>query len=505
MLETRACWYRPPVRTEKPKLIRLMTEIRVRFAPSPTGELHVGGLRTALFNYLFAKHNGGRFILRIEDTDRSRHVPEAEARIVELLQWAGLDPDEGPHRGGPCAPYRQSERLETYRAAAAELIGKGFAYRCTCSPATLQEMREAQAADGLPIRYDGRCRDLTDQERAEKESGGMPIVVRMKIPERNERIIVQDSVRGEVAFNTEQLDDQVIIKSDGYPTYHLAAVVDDHAMGITHVLRAEEWLSSTPKHLLLYRWLGWQPPQYAHLPLLLNTDRSKMSKRKGDTSVEYYREQGYLPDALVNFIALLGWSPGNDQELISRSELVQKFSVDRVGKTGSVFDRDKLDWMNQQYIKALSVEELFSLVKPFVDASDYATEDQNILRKICAVVQAKLVKLSDFTDHLPLFFRSDDVPIESTALGKIKTVDARKAFVEFRERLHTVDELDAPSFKEIMREVAKSTGVKGKSLWEPMRIALTLETEGPELAAVVEILGKEKARVRIDLALAASG
>ena len=317
-----------------------MEEVRVRFAPSPTGELHVGGLRTALFNYLFAKHHAGAFVLRIEDTDRSRHIPEAEERICEDLEWAGLIPDEAPHRPGPFGPYRQSERLDIYHAAANKLVDRGVAYPCYCSPELLEEMRKERMAQNLSTKYDGRCRRLTESERNAREEEGLKPVIRMMIPDPAEgfEIEVKDMVRGSVTFDSAQLDDQVLIKADGFPTYHLAVVVDDHEMKITHVLRAEEWLPSTPKHLLLYRWLGWEPPRFAHLPLLLNADRSKMSKRKGDVAVEAYRSQGYLPDALVNFIALLGWNPGDDRELFNPAELAANFSIERINKTGAIFE-----------------------------------------------------------------------------------------------------------------------------------------------------------------------
>jgi glutamyl-tRNA synthetase len=462
----------------------------------------MGGLRTALFNYLFARKHGGAFVLRIEDTDQARYIQDAEARIVELLEWVGIAPDEGPHIGGPYAPYRQSERLPLYRETAEALIAAGHAYPCYCSPETLDTMRREQVARGLPTKYDGRCRRLSEAERAENEAKGLVPVIRMRIPERDERIVVRDLVRGNVAFNSAQLDDQVLIKSDGFPTYHLAVVADDHAMAISHVLRAEEWLPSTPKHLLLCRWLNWEPPQYAHLPLLLNPDRSKMSKRLGDVSLESYRDQGYLPDALVNFVALLGWSPGDDRELFERRELIETFSLERIGKTGAIFDREKLDWMNQRHIQKLSPEELFSALRKFLAKTEYAGEPEQQLRKICAIVQPALVRLSDISGQLPIFFRRDDAPLPADAEAKLRTAEAKRALADFRDRVRSVPQLDQESFKEIMREVANHTGVKGKQLWEPMRIALTRDTRGPELGLIVDVLGKEAALRRIERALA---
>jgi len=479
-----------------------MTSVRVRFAPSPTGELHVGGLRTALFNYLFARHHGGQFLLRIEDTDRERFVPGAEEGIVSMLQWAGLEPDEGPHKGGPVGPYRQSERLERYRKAADELIAKGFAYKCYVTPGELDEMRAQQQARGLPPKYDGRHRNLSEAERRGFEELGRVPVVRMKLPERDERVVVSDLVRGKVAFNSKELDDQVIIKSDGYPTYHLAVVVDDHQMGITHVLRAEEWLPSTPKHLYLYRWLGWEPPQYAHLPLLLNEDRSKMSKRKGDVAVEAFRQKGYLPDALVNFLALLGWSPGDDRELLTREQLVAEFSVERIAKSGAVFDRQKLSWMNQHYLQQLDPERLYALLRPYLDDTPYAREDEATLRKICRTVQPSLVTLADIAAHLPLFFRQDSAPVAAEVLESLRSEAARQVFRAFRDRLKALPQIDSKLFGEVMKQVQKDTQVKGKQLWAPMRSAITLQAEGPDLALVVDVFGKDKTLARIERALA---
>jgi nondiscriminating glutamyl-tRNA synthetase len=479
-----------------------MTSIRVRFAPSPTGELHVGGLRTALFNYLFARHHGGQFLLRIEDTDRERFVPGAEQGIVEMLRWAGIEPDEGPHKGGSAGPYRQSERLNLYRAAADELIAKGLAYKAYDTPEELDEMRRQQAAKGLAPKYDGRHRSLTDAERSRFEGMGRVPVVRMKLPERDERIVVSDLVRGKVAFNSKELDDQVLLKSDGFPTYHLAVVVDDHHMGITHVLRAEEWLPSTPKHLYLYKWLGWPEPEYAHLPLLLNEDRSKMSKRKGDVAAEAYRAKGYLADALVNFLALLGWSPGEDRELLTREELVRDFSIERISKSGAVFDREKLNWMNQQYLQKLDSDRLYGLLRPYIEKTPYAGEDEATLRKICRTVQPALVTLADIAGHLPLFFRPEDKPAPPEALAAIRTDTARKVFLAFKERVNPLPAIDPKVFAEVMKSVQKETGVKGKLLWAPMRAAITLETEGPDLGLVVDVFGKDKILARIDRALA---
>jgi nondiscriminating glutamyl-tRNA synthetase len=479
-----------------------MTAVRVRFAPSPTGELHVGGLRTALFNYLLARQTGGQFILRIEDTDQERYVPGAEQGIIEMLQWAGLDPDEGPHKGGPAGPYRQSERLPLYHEAAARLIAAGHAYKAYDTPDELDEMRKQQVARGLPPKYDGRHRGLTGEERERLESQGRKAVVRMKLPERDERIVVSDLVRGKVAFNSKELDDQVLLKSDGFPTYHLAVVVDDNHMGITHVLRAEEWLPSTPKHLYLYKWLGYEPPQYAHLPLLLNDDRSKMSKRKGDVAAEAFRAKGYLPEALVNFLALLGWSPGDDTELMTMDELIQRFSIERITKAGAVFDREKLNWMNQHYIQQLPPDRLYDLLQPHIGQSPYAGQDPAVLRKICVTVQPALVTLPDIKKHLPLFFRQESAPVSEDVRRVTDNDTARLVFRALRARIAQEAQVTAASFPTLVKAVQKETQVKGKQLWEPLRAAITLETEGPDLALVADVLGKERILARLDRAIA---
>lgn len=323
----------------------------VRFAPSPTGYLHVGGHRTALYNYLFARKHGGRFILRIEDTDQSRYVEGAVENLVKSLRAMGLDWDAGPDKEDEKGPYYQSQRLEIYQREIHRLISTGKAYRCFCSSERLAELRERQLAAGESPGYDGRCRHLDPQE-AEKRALKEPHVIRMRVPDDG-AMTFHDVIRGEITVEFSRVDDQVLMKSDGFPTYHFANVVDDHYMGVTHVIRGEEWLPSLPKHLLLYDDLGWEAPVFAHLPLLLNPDKSKLSKRQGDVAVEDYLAKGYLPQALNNFLALLGWNPGDNREIFSMDELIERFSLDRVNKAGAVFNTEKLDWMNHQYIQAM--------------------------------------------------------------------------------------------------------------------------------------------------------
>ena len=335
--------------------------VRVRFAPSPTGIPHVGNIRTALFNWLFARHEGGSFVLRIEDTDQTRLDPRALDAILESLRWLGLDWDEGPEVGGPYGPYFQSQRLEHYHRAADELIAKDAAYRCYCSPERLEQVRAEQARRKEPPRYDRRCRNLSEDERKQEEAKGIVGVVRFKTPLTGQTEF-DDIVRGRVVFENETLDDFVLLKSDGYPTYHLANVVDDHMMGITHVLRAEEWLPSTPRHLLLYDALGYAPPRFAHLPMILGSDRAKLSKRHGAVSLLEYKRQGYLPEAMFNFLGLLGWSLDDHTEIISREEFVRNFSLERIVKNPAIFDVEKLTWMNGVYMRALSPERLAELL-----------------------------------------------------------------------------------------------------------------------------------------------
>ena len=340
-----------------------MENIRVRFAPSPTGYLHVGGLRTALYNYLFARKNNGKFILRIEDTDRNRFVEGAVENLIEALKWCGLEFDEGPNSGGQFGPYMQSQRLDIYQKYVHKLIANGHAYYCFCPPQRLEALKEEQQKQKLPqAKYDKHCLSLSKSEIEKKMADNTQFVVRLNV-ESNHRIIFDDIVRERVEFDSNNVDDQVLIKSDGYPTYHLANVVDDHLMQISHVIRGEEWLSSTPKHVLLYDAFQWRRPIFAHLPLLLNPDRSKLSKRQGDVAVEDYRSKGFLKDALVNFVALLGWNAGDDQEFYLLNELIEKFSLERVNKSGAVFDIEKLSWLNAEHLRRKTDAELLFFLK----------------------------------------------------------------------------------------------------------------------------------------------
>lgn len=465
--------------------------VRTRFAPSPTGYLHVGGLRTALFNFLFARHHGGQFILRIEDTDRSRFVEGAAEKLMASLRWAGLEYDEGPDRPGDVGPYVQSERLSLYQAHVQRLIDGGHAYYCFCTAEELDAMRERQIAQGQPPRYDGTWRDRSEAEVRKNMEAGIPHVVRMKMPLDGETAFT-DLVRGPVSFQNGLIDDQVIQKSDGYPTYHLANVVDDHYMGITHVIRGEEWLPSTPKHLQLYRMFGWEAPRMAHLSLLLNPDRSKLSKRQGDVAVEDYIEKGFLPEALVNFVALLGWSPGSEEEFFTLEELVEQFDIERVNKAGAVFDFDKLAWMNGNYIRRLPEDDLVAFLTPFLETGGADVSDPERTRKIIQAVYQGVEKGPDVVDRAALFFQDDMVITDEAALAHLEGGDVATVLTAFLDKVRALDSLDSETFRQTMKAVQKETGIKGAALWKPVRVAITGVESGPELPLVIDIFGKEK-------------
>ena len=468
-----------------------MSTVRTRFAPSPTGYLHVGGLRTALFNYLFARRHGGTYILRIEDTDQTRKVAGAVENLIASLKWAGLSHDEGPDGSGNVGPYVQSQRTEMYRKYAMQLIESRNAYQCFCTPAELDDMRERQMAAGETPRYDGTWRNREIAEVQAKISDGEPYVIRLKMPREGETVFT-DLIRGEVSVQNALVDDQVLIKSDGFPTYHLANVVDDHHMGITHVIRGEEWLLSVPKHLQLYKALGWEPPQMAHLPLLLNPDRSKLSKRQGDVAVEDYMAKGYLPEALVNFVALLGWNPGSEEEFFSREELAELFSLERVSKSGAVFDIEKLNWMNGNYIRQLDAERLTAFLAPFLAAAGADTADIEQTRKIALAVQKKIDRGDQTGNAVRIFFKDTLEITDADAIEALRGETVETVLKAIAVQISALPELNNDAFKQAMKQVQKETGIKGPGLWKPVRVALTGETSGPELAIVIDVFGKDK-------------
>jgi len=479
--------------------------IRVRFAPSPTGYPHVGNIRTALFNWLFARHHGGSFIVRIEDTDVTRKVEGAVKDILDGLRWLGLDWDEGPEVGGKYGPYFQSQRLDLYQEAAERLVSQGNAYYCYCSPQRLEEMRAEQVRRKQPPGYDRHCRDLSAEERRKKEAEGITPVVRFKTPLEGQTRF-DDLIWGGVAFENNTIDDFVLLKSDGYPTYHLANIVDDHLMEITHVLRAEEWLSSTPRHLMMYEALGFEPPQFAHLPMILGPDRAKLSKRHGAVSIIDYREQGYLPEAMVNFLALLGWSLDDKTEILSRQELIDNFSLERVSKTAAVFNLDKLNWMNGVYIRSLSADEFFEAVEPYlmmdIPAGQALISSEEYVRDILPLVQERARTLTEVAE-LAQFFFVDELSYDTELLiGKnMSRESAAKALEASQQRLSQSEAFDAESLEAVLRPLAAELGLKTGQLFGTLRVATTGRTAAPPLFQTMAVLGKERCLKRIEVAM----
>jgi len=481
------------------------TSVRVRFAPSPTGYPHVGNIRTALFNWLFARHHGGKFIVRIEDTDVTRKVKGAVKAILDSLRWLGLDWDEGPEVGGNYGPYVQSERLDMYRQTAERLISQGDAYYCYCSPERLEQMRAEQVKRKQPPGYDRCCRDLTPKERAKKEAEGVTPVVRFKTPLEGQTRF-NDLIYGEVVFEHSTIDDFVLLKSDAYPTYHLANVVDDHAMEISHVIRAEEWISSTPRHLLLYKALGFEPPEFIHHPMILGPDRSKLSKRHGAVSILEYREQGYLPEAMVNFLALLGWSLDDKTEIISREELIKNFSLERIGKTGAIFNREKLDWMNGVYIRKLTPDEFFEAAQPYLMLDEAAGKaliaGEEYVRAALSLVQERARTLAEVAE-LARFFFVEELDYEPKLLigEKMSRESATQALKASQQKLTPLSAFDADSLEGVLRPLAAELGLKTGQLFGTLRVAVTGRTAAPPLFQTMSVLGKERCLRRIEAAL----
>jgi glutamyl-tRNA synthetase len=483
----------------------MTTPVRVRFAPSPTGFPHVGNIRTAMFNWLLARHTGGKLVLRIEDTDVARKVEGAVKAIMEGLRWLGLDWDEGPDVGGGYGPYYQSERLELYKKAAERLIEQGDAYRCYCSPERLAELRAGQVKRKEPPGYDRLCRNLTKEECARREAEGVTPVVRFKTP-LDGQTAYEDVIWGRVVVENSTLDDFVLLKSDGYPTYHLANVVDDNAMKISHVIRAEEWISSTPRHLLLYKALGFEPPLYVHHPMILGPDRAKLSKRHGAVSILDYRDMGYLPQTMLNFLALIGWSLDDKTEIMSRQELIDNFSLERIGRTGAIFNKDKLDWMNGVYIRNLTADQFFEAVQPYLmddlDAGKAVISDENYVRAVLPLVQERARTLVEVAE-LTRFFFVDQLNYDAGLLaGKNMDADATvKALKAAQSRLEPLSKFDNDSLEAVLRPLASELGLKTGQLFGVLRVAVTGRTAAPPLFATMAVLGKERCLKRITAAL----
>jgi nondiscriminating glutamyl-tRNA synthetase len=464
--------------------------MRVRFAPSPTGHLHVGNARTALFNWLLARGSGGTFILRIEDTDVERSTRESETAIVGDLRWLGLDWDEGPDHGGSHGPYRQSERLHLYQSYAKELLSAGTAYYCFCSVAQLDAERQEALAAGRPAHYAGTCRRLSHEQAAARINAGERPAIRFRVPEQRD-VTFTDAVRGDVRFHTDVIGDPVIVRADGHPAYNFAVVVDDALMEVTHVIRGEDHISNTPRQILLYEAMGFTPPTFAHLALVMGPDHSPLSKRHGATSVAEFRSKGYLPEALVNYLALIGWSPGNDDELLPIEELARRFTLSAVGHSAGVFDEEKLAWANRHYLKMADPMRLADLsVAHFNDAGIPMTPDSRgleFLSVAMAMASASVDRLNQVPARLAfLFDYHAGAVLESDAIAmEMRTADARAVVAALAEELASAPRLDRERFRAVANQVKTRTGQKGKALFHPIRVALTGRAEGPELDLAV--------------------
>jgi glutamyl-tRNA synthetase len=483
----------------------MSTDVRVRFAPSPTGYLHVGGARTALFNYLFAKHTGGIFALRIEDTDRTRYVEGAVKEIFDSLRWLGLSWDEGPDVGGTSGPYVQSERLEIYKKRTRELLDGGTAYRCFCTPQRLEEVRVAREKAKMLTGYDRHCRDLSKEEEGRLLDSGAPFVVRFKVP-AGRSVVFSDMIRGTIEYKTEVLDDLVILKSDGFPTYHLANVVDDHEMKISHVLRGDEWISSTPRHVLLYEAFGWTPPHFAHMPVILDPSGGKLSKRKGAASVMDYKNRGILSDALFNFLALLGWSPGggDEREKMSRQEIVDAFSLEKISPKGAVLDEKKLDWMNGLYMAESTAEGLAPDVcklwkEKGVVAPDRDETDPYLLGVI-RLFKDRSKRVTEIADNAVYFFKDPD-DYEPKAVQKHFKPETVLVLRELMEKLGTLESFSAKGIDSLYHDYAARTGISIGELVHPTRLAVSGVSFGPGLFEMMELLGKDSVMRRMDRAI----
>lgn len=494
---------------------RLDGTVRVRFAPSPTGLLHIGGLRTALYNYLFARKHNGVHVLRVEDTDRERYVEEAVGDVLGSMEWAGFTYDEGPEVGGDFGPYYQSERKDIYKKYVDLLIADGHAYYAFDSKEELEEMRKKFASPENPApRYDANTRlamknsfTLEADEVQQKLDKGEPYVVRLRVPE-NEQVRFDDLVRGTVTFASSEVDDQILLKSDGMPTYHMANVVDDHLMGITHIIRGEEWLPSTPKHILLYRAFGWKVPQTAHLPLILSPNGGKLSKRNAEkmgipVNVRQYREAGYEPEALINFIAMLGWNPGTEEEIFSLDELVDAFSPERIGSSGVQFSMDKLKWYNEQYLRSFDLATLAARVKPHLDDAQISVDDET-LNTVLSLMQERLSFASDLVEQAKYFFEDPDSYNEKAVKKRWKE-DTPALLMAYVAELEKMDDFDVETLEVTLKQVAETQEVGLGKMMAPLRIALSGVAGGPSLYDMMVLWGKNTCIRRIKKAIEVLG
>ncbi|MEN0664750.1 glutamate--tRNA ligase [Caldifermentibacillus hisashii] len=479
-----------------------MSDIRVRYAPSPTGHLHIGNARTALFNYLFARNQKGQFIIRIEDTDQKRNIVGGEESQLKYLKWLGMDWDESVDVGGEYGPYRQSERLDIYKKYYEDLLEKGLAYKCYCTEEELEKEREEQIARGEAPRYSGKCRHLTKEDQARLEAEGRKPSIRFRVPE-GKVYRFNDIVKGEVSFASEDIGDFVIVKKDGMPLYNFAVAIDDHLMKISHVLRGDDHISNTPKQLMIYEAFGWEPPTFGHMTLIVNENHKKLSKR--DESIiqfiEQYEALGYLPEALFNFIALLGWSPVGEEEIFSKEELIEIFDPGRLSKSPAVFDRQKLIWMNNQYMKKLPVEKVVELALPhLVNAGrvpeNPSPEQLEMVNKLVALYQEQMSYGAEIVSLSELFFK-EEISYDETGKAILSEEQVPEVLRAFLQELEDLEPFEAAEIKAAIKRVQKATGQKGKKLFMPIRVAVTGQEHGPELPNTIELLGKETVKKRI--------
>ena len=482
-----------------------MSKIRVRYAPSPTGHLHIGNARTALFNYLFARHHGGEFIIRIEDTDLKRNIEDGEKSQLENLAWLGLDWDESPENPGEYGPYRQSERREIYQPLIDQLLASNLAYKCYCTSEELEAEREAQRARGEMPHYSGKCANLTPEQQAEKEAQGLEPVIRFRVP-RNTSFAFDDMVKGEISFESDNIGgDFIIQKRDGMPTYNFAVAVDDHLMKITHVLRGDDHIANTPKQLMIYDAFGWQRPTFGHMTLIINSETGKKLSKRDESIlqfIEQYRELGYLPEAMFNFITLLGWSPVGEDEIFSQEELIKMFDTDRLSKSPAAFDQKKLEWVNNHYIKAMDLDKLTELCLPYLIKAGKVEENptperKEWLKRVVSLYQPQMSYAAEITEVSSLFFQ-DKLELDDAAKEVLAGETVPTVLAAFQAQLEAMETVDAASVLATIKAVQKETGVKGKNLWMPIRVAVSGVTHGPELPETVELLGKEKALSHID-------
>jgi nondiscriminating glutamyl-tRNA synthetase len=481
-------------------------KVRVRFAPSPTGPLHIGGARSALFNYLLARKYGGNFVVRIEDTDLERSSRESEENILESLRWLGIEWDEGIGVGGKYAPYRQTERLDTYERFAQQLLDNGHAYYCYCTEEELEAERKVLLDQEELVQYQGKCRFLSNEDRERLQAEGRKPALRFIVPD-DQTVVVKDLVRGDVAFDTSTMGDFVIMKSDGIPVYNFACVIDDVLMEISHVIRGEEHLSNTPRQLLIYDALGLSRPLFAHVSLILGTDRTKMSKRHGTTSVVAYREAGYLPEALINFLVLLGWSPPGEQEILSLKEISEYFSLDRVAKNPAVFDLDKLKWVNGCYIRQSSLEHIADLAVPHLQKagifqSELTAKEYSWVKLLVEAVRDRISCIAEIVDEAHAFLQEKVLPENEEAQGILLEEQVAAVAGHFRQKIEAIERdeipLDVPQVKALLKQITKETKLNGRKVYMPLRVLLTGKIHGSELYYVIPLLGVKGCLARLE-------